>query len=213
MADPSKSIRQSNQSDHGPGVPVSPLCPDCNVQMGPGVKHCKLCVKCVAGFDHHCLYLNTCIAKDNYKSFFLTLWLAIALCVCQLVAALTCLTSEQGSFTWGIAEYTFGDFQTWAIILCVALLITFAALLPTAVLALFHVYLLLTGSTTYAWLIARREAAAEKERKKVEASPEFVAAQKKREAEQERIRKQFLENKEKDKRARELQMAALSEQP
>ena len=31
-------------------------------------KHCRICDKCVNGFDHHCKWLNTCVGKRNYKS-------------------------------------------------------------------------------------------------------------------------------------------------
>lgn len=36
-------------------------------------KHCKLCMKCVQGFDHHCRWLNMCIGERNYKVFFVFL--------------------------------------------------------------------------------------------------------------------------------------------
>ena len=32
-------------------------------------KHCKICDKCIYGFDHHCKWLNTCIGTRNYKYF------------------------------------------------------------------------------------------------------------------------------------------------
>ena len=35
------------------------------------------CNKCVAVFDHHCPYLNTCIGKQNYVSFLITLALGV----------------------------------------------------------------------------------------------------------------------------------------
>ena len=31
-------------------------------------KHCRICDKCVNGFDHHCKWLNTCVGDRNYKS-------------------------------------------------------------------------------------------------------------------------------------------------
>lgn len=41
-------------------------------------KHCKLCNRCVGGFDHHCVWINNCIGKDNYKSFFVMICSALA---------------------------------------------------------------------------------------------------------------------------------------
>jgi hypothetical protein len=214
ISDPAASAKRAPLVEaSAPGTPMTSLCPDCKIHMEPGMKHCKLCVKCVGGFDHHCLYLNTCVAKDNYKSFCCTLSFVIALAVVQLVAAFSIVNADEGSFTWNIAVATFGSFNTWQALLGIGMVLSFFVGLPTLALALFHVYLQLIGSTTYAFLVARREVAVELERKKVEASPEFAAAKKKREAEQEQIRKQFMESKEKEKKIRELQMAKVETQP
>lgn len=44
-------------------------CPTCQLSQYTDSKHCNLCNKCSDGFDHHCMYLNTCIAASNYKQF------------------------------------------------------------------------------------------------------------------------------------------------
>jgi len=46
----------------------------------PYRKHCSMCNKCTSGFDHHCPFLNQCIADANYKLFFSILVLVNALC-------------------------------------------------------------------------------------------------------------------------------------
>ena len=32
-------------------------------------RHCTICKKCVLEHDHHCVWTNTCIGKNNYWSF------------------------------------------------------------------------------------------------------------------------------------------------
>ena len=38
------------------------------------IKHCVICDKCCKGFDHHCLWLDNCIGKNNYFFFKLILY-------------------------------------------------------------------------------------------------------------------------------------------
>lgn len=62
-------------------------------------RHCRLCDKCVAVFDHHCKWLNNCVGKKNYK-FFLgsvigaTVFLAIQ-AVVGIYILVTCYTSDE----------------------------------------------------------------------------------------------------------------------
>ena len=39
---------------------------------------CRQCNRCCEGFDHHCVWLNNCIGRSNYKSFFILMCVALA---------------------------------------------------------------------------------------------------------------------------------------
>eukprot|EP00929_Paragymnodinium_shiwhaense_P086718 TRINITY_DN47177_c0_g1_i1.p1 TRINITY_DN47177_c0_g1~~TRINITY_DN47177_c0_g1_i1.p1 ORF type:complete len:396 (-),score=56.51 TRINITY_DN47177_c0_g1_i1:20-1207(-) len=42
-------------------------CEDCHTTISEvRVKHCHVCNRCTAGFEHHCRYLNCCIAEKTY---------------------------------------------------------------------------------------------------------------------------------------------------
>ncbi|SPJ10378.1 palmitoyltransferase, putative [Plasmodium sp. DRC-Itaito] len=61
-----------------------PYCEICDVYQILRSKHCKMCKRCVRTFDHHCLWINNCVAENN-RSFFLlylyfevfTIWYSI----------------------------------------------------------------------------------------------------------------------------------------
>lgn len=57
------------------------LCEEVRVK---GTKHCYSCRKCVAGFDHHCPFLNTCIGSKNY-ALFIGFSAAMEMCCCLQV--------------------------------------------------------------------------------------------------------------------------------
>jgi hypothetical protein len=44
-------------------------CDECDNYQPPGGAHCPDCNICVAGFDHHCVWMGTCIGKNNFRSF------------------------------------------------------------------------------------------------------------------------------------------------
>ena len=45
-------------------------CDSCNVFRPPTrCSHCYTCEACVMGFDHHCVWLGTCIGARNYSQF------------------------------------------------------------------------------------------------------------------------------------------------
>jgi hypothetical protein len=47
------------------------FCDRCAVWQPPDGIHCPECNVCVAGYDHHCVWMGTCIGKKNYRQFVL----------------------------------------------------------------------------------------------------------------------------------------------
>lgn len=45
------------------------FCDRCKVWQPPDGVHCPECNVCVAGYDHYCVWMGTCIGKGNYRQF------------------------------------------------------------------------------------------------------------------------------------------------
>ena len=42
-------------------------------------KHCKLCQACCTGFDHHCMWLTSCIGYNNHRLFVVFLMVLVTI--------------------------------------------------------------------------------------------------------------------------------------
>jgi len=56
-------------------------CDSCNIEKPARSKHCRTCDHCVEKFDHHCIWLNQCVGRRNYKWFLSFLFLHILICI------------------------------------------------------------------------------------------------------------------------------------
>ena len=76
-------------------------CPLCHVRGSAGehVRHCRLCDVCLRGFDHHCLFLLTCVAEKNRRLFLVFLVTVNVACIPTFVfCVLIHLTSSSSLF-------------------------------------------------------------------------------------------------------------------
>ncbi|KAG2652940.1 hypothetical protein PVAP13_1NG396100 [Panicum virgatum] len=56
-------------------------CTYCRVVQPPRTRHCHDCDKCVLQFDHHCIWLGTCIGKKNHCRFWWYIFEETILCI------------------------------------------------------------------------------------------------------------------------------------
>jgi len=55
------------------GLKPKEFCPTCLIRKPMRAKHCRLCNQCVARFDHHCPWINACVAVNNHGTFLVTI--------------------------------------------------------------------------------------------------------------------------------------------
>lgn len=125
-------------------------CYQCQSYMRPKSKHCWNCKKCIAGFDHHCLWVDHCIGERNYGYFFATIFLATVL-FGLVVASLAFMLDRQ----LNSAEAP----RPLRIVSLMTVLVLNLPLWLLVMLALgFNCFLCATGSTTYEYLTGREPA-------------------------------------------------------
>ena len=127
------------------------ICQFCSKTQSKSSKHCRRCDKCVPGFDHHCLWLNTCIGTRNYFSFFTSVLALTASSISAFIIGLTriILYSNEQKKQWG-------DNLGMSLGI-VMMLIQTPWMLGSLDLLLMHCYLVSSKQTTYAFLMRRKD--------------------------------------------------------
>ncbi|KAL9110479.1 MAG: hypothetical protein Q9227_005023 [Pyrenula ochraceoflavens] len=133
------------------------ICRTCHLPKPPRSKHCSLCKSCIARMDHHCIWLNNCVGKNNYHYFLLLLLSTTLLCVYGAYLGFSILSPliTKTSFPTSNTRRTWSStFHAYLNVISfhprlgsVTLLCTLSSPLPFG-LFLYHIYLLWAGMTT-----------------------------------------------------------------
>ena len=115
---------------------ASRLCTTCQVFRPKRASHCSTCGNCVEIFDHHCVFVGTCIGKRNYRYFMLFLTM-IFFSICLLIINMIVFLIQKSS----------RDISHIAIIVVVSVVGAVIGL-PILGFLIFHIYLAVTKKTT-----------------------------------------------------------------
>lgn len=119
-------------------------CETCRIYRPPRSSHCRVCDDCMDSIDHHCTYLNTCVARRNYAPFIA--FLSFSILSCSLGTILCAI--HLWLLTRGSTGRTFqGALQT-SPMSAVLFLLILAALFPLITLFSYHTRLMALGRST-----------------------------------------------------------------
>ena len=55
---------------------LTKYCSKCFIPKSKTIRHCFICDRCFENFDHHCFWINKCVAKHTYRLFLIFLWIS-----------------------------------------------------------------------------------------------------------------------------------------
>ncbi|CAE7791931.1 ERF2 [Symbiodinium sp. CCMP2456] len=122
-----------------------PLCHTCHVRQEFRTEHCNSCNRCVAGFDHHCIWLNNCIGDANYGSFWTAMVSATLFLVIMCVSGIVLIVVV---ILYGCPKELLLPALGFLLLLNIALLV------PIFTLLIFHLALVNNRLTTLEYIMA-----------------------------------------------------------
>jgi len=120
-------------------------------------RYCASCQKSVIGLDHHCTWLNTCIGRKNYASFFTLICVGFAQMCVQVVVSVLLLSAWLKGDVQRRAEAAVGSLDAFRALSAIEAAVSCVVGCAFGVIFFFHLFLVLIARKgTYDWLVARR---------------------------------------------------------
>ncbi|KAJ0422130.1 DHHC palmitoyltransferase-domain-containing protein [Aspergillus carlsbadensis] len=139
-------------------VPVK-YCKTCSIWRPPRCYHCRVCDNCIETLDHHCVWLNNCVGRRNYRYFFAFVSTSTLLALFLLGASLAHILiyrSQEG--------ISFGDaIDKWRLPFAMVIYGAIAAPYPASLWA-YHLFLVGRGETTREYLNSHKFAKVDRHR-------------------------------------------------
>lgn len=134
-------------SDKFTGVNIK-YCATCHIWRIPRMSHCSICNVCVESHDHHCVYLNNCVGRGNYRYFLWFLLSVVTTCIYLIIFMyLRCFRFHNGDNTQLFRLFV----KTSPVTLFLALA-SLSGLVYPGLLLIFHLYLTAHNMTTREYL-------------------------------------------------------------
>ena len=111
---------------------ISQICQSCWEWKALRTKHCSSCDKCVEDFDHHCAWINNCVAKGNHR-LFVGMLILNSVAVCASLSSSYC-SMKGDDLIWPIFQsialdpLLFIAFMVAALLMPFSLIMTFSQL-------------------------------------------------------------------------------------
>ncbi|KAG0297364.1 Palmitoyltransferase [Linnemannia gamsii] len=128
-------------------TPLPRYCKNCEAFKPPRSHHCRICKKCILKMDHHCPWINNCVGHFNYGHFlrFIT-WVTITTGACMVLLLARVWDAIQNENRYMYRDD--GPTKAQIVFLAVNILVDGIVLLAVGILCIYHLWSLMTNTST-----------------------------------------------------------------